>query len=281
MLDFGQTSATGRSSLKLLVLSAGAVSLGRLSSANSTVCEQLVAGSKVELMITVLVILVGSYVQSSIGFGLAIIAAPLLYFIDPLYVPAPITICALTLSVANAAKLWGSISFEGLKFAILGRVPGTVAGGLLLLWIDQRSLALWLGVSVIVAVGLSLANIMLRPTAPAMFSAGFLSGFMGTSSSIGGPPMALVLQHEENDFIRANLAAFFIVSCLMSLAMLATVDRFGWPHIQISLPLIPATLIGYWLAMRTLHKISHKRLRMVSLSLCVVAGCIAVASYWF
>ena len=49
---------------------------------------------------------------------------------------------------------------------------------------------------------------MLRPTAPAMFSAGFLSGFMGTSSSIGGPPMALVLQHEENDFIRANMAAF-------------------------------------------------------------------------
>ena len=51
-----------------------------------------------------MVIFVGSYVQSSIGFGLAIIAAPLLYFIDPLYVPAPITICALTLSVANAAK---------------------------------------------------------------------------------------------------------------------------------------------------------------------------------
>ena len=53
-----------------------------------------------ELLTAVMVIFVGSYVQSSIGFGLAIIAAPLLYFIDPLYVPAPITICALTLSVA-------------------------------------------------------------------------------------------------------------------------------------------------------------------------------------
>ena len=81
-----------------------------------------------ELLTAVMVIFVGSYVQSSIGFGLAIIAAPLLYFIDPLYVPAPITICALTLSVANAAKFWKSISFAGLKFAILGRIPGTVAG---------------------------------------------------------------------------------------------------------------------------------------------------------
>ena len=233
-----------------------------------------------ELLTAVMVIFVGSYVQSSIGFGLAIIAAPLLYFIDPLYVPAPITICALTLSVANAAKFWKSISFAGLKFAILGRIPGTVAGGFLLLWIDQRSLALWLGLSVIVAVGLSLANIMLRPTAPAMFSAGFLSGFMGTSSSIGGPPMALVLQHEENDFIRANMAAFFIVSCLMSLAMLSTIDRFAWPHIQISLPLIPATLLGYWFAMKTLRLISHQRLRTASLILCGIAGCSAVVSYW-
>ncbi len=234
-----------------------------------------------ELIITVLVIFVGSYVQSSIGFGLAIIAAPLLYFVDPLYVPAPITICALTLSIANAVKLRESISFAGLKFAIFGRVPGTVAGGFLLLWIDQRSLALWLGVSVIAAVGLSLAKIMLRPTAPAMFSAGFLSGFMGTSSSIGGPPMALVLQHEGNDFIRANLAAFFTISCLMSLAMLVMVDRFGWLHVQISLPLIPATLMGYLVAMKTLHLISHKRLRTASLILCGVAGCTAVASYWF
>ena len=52
-----------------------------------------------EIAIAIVVIFVGSYVQSSIGFGLAIIAAPVLFFIDPLYVPAPITISALTLSI--------------------------------------------------------------------------------------------------------------------------------------------------------------------------------------
>ena len=233
-----------------------------------------------EILFAVTVIFVGSFVQSSIGFGLAIIAAPLLYFIDPLYVPAPITVYALTLSVANSAKFWKSISFAGLKYAILGRIPGTIAGGMLLLWIDQRALALWLGISVIAAVALSLSNVMLKPTSPAMFSAGFLSGFMGTSSSIGGPPMALVLQHEANDFIRANLAAFFVVSCILSLAMLATVDRFAMPHLLISLPLMPATLAGYWVAMKTLHLISHQRLRKASLILCGVAGSTAILSYW-
>lgn len=233
-----------------------------------------------EIAIAVGVIFVGSYVQSSIGFGLAIIAAPILFFIDPLYVPAPITICALTLSLANAAKHWHSISFEGLKFAILGRVPGTVAGGLLLLWIDQQALALWLGISVLFAVLLSLGNVVLKPTSGALFSAGFLSGFMGTSSSIGGPPMALVLQHQGNDFIRANLAAFFVVSCLLSLLMLATVDRFGMQEVLIALPLMPATLVGYWVAMKTLHLFSHQSLRHISLVLCAISGTVALLSYW-
>ena len=233
-----------------------------------------------DIAIAVLVIFVGSFVQSAIGFGLAIIAAPLLFFVNPAYVPAPITISALILSVANTAGHWHSISFAGLRFAILGRVPGTVAGGLLLLWIDQRALALWLGLSVLLAVALSLTSVPLRPSNGALFSAGFLSGFMGTSSSIGGPPMALVLQHQADDFIRANLAAFFLVSCLLSLLMLSGVNRFGWQEMQLALPLIPATLAGYWLAMRSLHLISQQNLRRASLLLCAVAGTAAVASYW-
>jgi len=234
-----------------------------------------------EIAIAVLVIFVGSFIQSSIGFGLAIVAAPVLFFIDPLYVPAPITVSALTLSVANSYSHWRSISFRGLRFAILGRVPGTVAGGLLLLWIDQEALALWIGLSVLAGVVLSMSNIIFQANGKSMFCAGFLSGFMGTSSSIGGPPMALVLQHQENDFIRANLAAFFVVSCMLSLIMLASIGRFTAEQMLISLPLMPATLAGYWLAMRTLHRISHENLRLCSLLLCAVAGIAAVASYWF
>lgn len=233
-----------------------------------------------ELFIAALVILLGSYVQSSIGFGLAIIAAPVLFFIDPLLVPAPITVSALTLSLANARRHRQAISFTGLKAAIIGRIPGTVAGGLLLLWIDQRQLALWLGITVLLAVALSLSKIRFRPTGGSMFTAGFLSGFMGTSSSIGGPPMALVLQHQEGDFIRANLAAFFVVSCILSLLMLAVVGRFGPEEMLLSLPLMPATLMGYWLAMRTIHLISPENLRRFSLMLCAVAGGYAVLSYW-
>lgn len=233
-----------------------------------------------ELLAAVAVIFLGSYVQSSIGFGLAIIAAPILFFIDPIYVPAPITVCALTLSLANTAKHRRAVSLRELKYAIVGRVPGTLLGGLVLLYIDAEALALFVGGSVIVAVAISISTVIFKATKGAMFVAGFLSGFMGTSSSIGGPPIALVMQHEGSDFIRANLAAFFIVSCIMSLTMLTSIGLFGVEQIKMSLPLLPATLAGYWAAMQTLHLISRDNLRRFSLALCVIAGLAAIVSYW-
>lgn len=233
-----------------------------------------------DLVIAFAVILVGAYIQSSIGFGLAIIAAPLLFVLDPVYVPAPITLCAFTLSLPNAWSHRHEISFQGLKYAIIGRVPGSVAGAGLLLIIDKEWLALWLGISVLFAVAISVRSLAVAPSNRALLTAGFLSGFMGTSSSIGGPPMALVMQHQDARFIRGNLSAFFLVSCLMSLAMLAPVGYFGWQQILVSLPLLPATLIGYWFARQTWHLISQQSLRRFSLLLCSAAGVLAVASYW-
>ena len=49
-------------------------------------------------------IFLGSYVQTAIGFGLAIVAAPLLILWAPEYVPAPICLVALFISLMNAMK---------------------------------------------------------------------------------------------------------------------------------------------------------------------------------
>lgn len=226
-----------------------------------------------------ILIFFGSFVQSAIGFGLAIVAAPLLFLISPDYVPGPITAVALVLSCANTYRYRASISLRGLGAAVAGRVPGTLLGGALLLWIDAKMLSLWLGIAVISAVLVSLLPIRIAPTPGRMAVAGFVSGFMGTSTAIGGPPMALLLQHEKADAIRANLSAFFIVSCVMSLAVQAPVGYLGWHHLQLTWPLIPATLLGFWLATRLVHRITTQQMRATSLVLCTLSGMAAVAVY--
>lgn len=74
-------------------------------------------------------IFLGSYVQTAIGFGLAIVAAPLLILWAPEYVPAPICLVALFISLMNAMKHRSSVEIGGLKMALIGRVPGSLAVG--------------------------------------------------------------------------------------------------------------------------------------------------------
>jgi uncharacterized protein len=234
-----------------------------------------------DVLLACFVVMIGAFVQTSIGFGLAVIAAPILYFIDPYYVPAPITTCALVLSFFNVYSYRSHVSFRGFGSAVLGRVPGSLLGAAMLLWIDKDWLALWIGLSVLGAVAVSLTSLRWQPTPGRMFFAGFMSGFMGTSSSIGGPPMALLWQHQEVSLIRANLAAFFIVGCLMSLVVLAPVGQFGMRQIMLSIPLWPATFAGFLIAQYTMKHLPHRQLRLGSLALCSLSGFAAVLSFWF
>jgi len=232
------------------------------------------------ILLACLIIFIGSFVQSAIGFGLSVIAAPILFLIDPMYVPAPITICALCISILNTRRFRESLSLKGLGPAIFGRVPGSMAGGLLLVWVDAQQLSLWIGVTVLLGVAISLLPIKISPTPRRMFSAGFLSGFMGTSSSVGGPPLALLLQHQEANLLRANLAAFFVVSSLLSLAVHAPAGYLNQNHLLLSLPLIPSAIAGYSLARRWEDAINKPIMRLASLILCTIAGLSAIINYW-
>ena len=232
-----------------------------------------------DILLACFFMFLGAFVQTSIGFGLAVVAAPVLYFINPAYVPVPITLAVLVLSVLNAFSFRKDVALGSLKSAIIGRVPGSLAGAALLLWIDKSLLALWIGISVLLAVAVSLSSLRWQPTEGRLMLAGFMSGFMGTSSSIGGPPMALVWQHQDIKLIRANLAAFFTVRCLISRIVLLPTEYFRWQHAGLSLPLIPATLAGYLLARGTMHMLPHRTIRSGSLILCSLSGIAAVLSF--
>ena len=52
-------------------------------------------------IICALVLLFGSWVQTTIGFGLAVVAAPIMVWVSPIWVPVVLTITALLLSLIN------------------------------------------------------------------------------------------------------------------------------------------------------------------------------------
>lgn len=219
----------------------------------------------------------GALVQGALGFGLAVIAAPFLLMIDPQLVPGPTLYFAL---VSALTTFWWNrrgIVLGELGLAFIARIPGTLLAMALLLVASVDLLAILLGTSVLLAVLVSIRTPQVRRTRPLLVLAGFMAGFMGTATSIAGPPMALVYQSADGAEMRANLAAFLILGLIMSLVGLVAIGHITRDQVEVSLlltaPVIAGALAGRWVSL-------HLRptwLRPAMLVLCAIAGTVAAA----
>ncbi len=223
------------------------------------------------IVIQVLVVL-GSMVQGSLGFGLAVVASPIFILIDPRLVPVTLLVNALVISVINAWQFRQSLAWRELTMAFVGRIPGTLLAVYLLSHISHRSLSLIVGISVLLAVVVSSSRLEIPVNRMTSIIAGFFSGLMGTSSGIGGPPMAILYQKSPPQKARANLSLYFVVSCIFSLLALAQTNHIESSILQISLSMIPAALLGTWLAKYPLRYMHVKTFRRGVLALCSIAA---------
>ncbi len=224
-----------------------------------------------------LVMFAGAFVQCSIGFGLAVVAAPILFLIDPGYVPGPIIATALLISLLNSLRFRSQLSLGRFVAAIVGRVPGCFLGIWVLTLISRDTLSILLGGSVLFAVVVSMTRFEFQANRTNLFWAGVASGFMGTSSSIGGPPVALVMQNDSAASIRANLSAYFVVSCLMSLALLGWAGLFGADEGRLTLTLLVPAALGFAVSTR-IPALDQRLFKPVLLGLCTLSGSVVILS---
>jgi uncharacterized membrane protein YfcA len=222
--------------------------------------------------VAIAAIFAGSVLQGAVGFGFALVAAPVLFLVDPLLVPGPIILSALVLTCLSAYRDRHAIDYSGIGWGMVGRVPGTLAGAAVLSLIPAEDMAAPLGGLVLVAVAMSASGIRFAPGPRTMVVAGLLSGFMGTSSSIGGPPIAMVYQHGPGDQLRGTLGAFFVIGGLMSLPALWWFGRFGWTELWLGGVLIPGTVAGFALSNRFTPLIDRGYTRPAVLAVATAAG---------
>jgi uncharacterized protein len=216
-------------------------------------------------------------VQGAAGFGMALLAAPLLTLVDRSFAPAPLVLAVLPLSLLVAQRDWAHLDRKGLAWAIGGRLPGVVLGGVAAALLSQDTLALVLGLGVLVAVGLSMVTARLRPTPGTLVSAGFASGFMGTTTSIGGPPMALVYQRSDGPAFRSTLAIYFAAGAVMSLTALAFAGRVGAHELRLGLLLWPGVVLGFLLSKPLTRYLDDGRTRAMVLAISAAAALLLIA----
>lgn len=228
------------------------------------------------MVIAVSAVATGAVIQGSVGLGLGLLAAPILALIDPRLIPGPLLFAALGLTILVSRREWQAIDFSGLKWALTGRVAGTLLAGLTLVAVPKRDLAFIFGALILVAVALTASGMSWPPTARNLILAGFLSGLMGTLVSIGGPPMALVYQRASGPRLRGTLSSFFVVGATLSLIMLGLVGRFGLQELIWGSILLPGTLLGFAISNRTAPLLDRGYTRSAVLIISALAGAMVI-----
>ncbi|WP_344886067.1 sulfite exporter TauE/SafE family protein [Nonomuraea antimicrobica] len=218
-------------------------------------------------------VLVGSIVQGAVGFGLGLVAAPMLTLLAPDLMPGAIQVVNLTLPLFTLAVEWRKVDWRGVGFAILGRLPGSALGAVIIVYVSVYTRGILVAVMVLVAVALTARALSVPRNSYTITSAGFVSGVTGTATGIGGPPIALVYQDAKGPQIRATLAMFFFLSAAQSLAILAFVDELPAQALLTGGVLIVPMVLGFLVSGPLRRHLDGGRVRVAVL---VVAAASAV-----
>ena len=218
----------------------------------------------------------GALLQGSVGFGLGLLSVPLLVLIDPVYVPGPVLLAAFFLNLFIFLRERYAIRIKSLHWAVAGRIVGAFIGAMLLIVIPQKSVSVLFGVMVLLAIGISLTGFNLAMTAKNIFGAGIASGIMGTTSSIGGPPMAFIYQRQKGPTIRGTLSGIFIFGTIISLAALTAIGRFGLAEIEAAAVLMPGVVLGFFLSKRSTQILDRGFTRPAVLITSAVSGIVVI-----
>ena len=225
------------------------------------------------------IVCIGTILQSGIGFGLGPFAVPLLVMLNPRLVPGPLLLDALILTLLMSYREFHALDKTSVKWAAIGRLAGSILAAFTLTYLPPEQLKLFFGALVLIAVLISLMKFRINSSSKNLFTAGTLSGFMGTAVSIGGPPMALIFQHRKGPQIRATLSAIFSIGTVIALFSLAVIGKFGLVELRLAIILLPGLLAGFYLSRFVTPIIDKGLLRPLLLTMSAVAALVLIWPY--
>jgi len=224
-----------------------------------------------------LAVMVGALIQSTGGIGFAMFAAPIVAIVRPDLVPGPMVLAGGVISLLVAAREFRNIDFRNAGFAIGGRIPGSVVAGLAIGLAPRATFAVLFALFVLAAVLLSVSGWRVRATPLSLAAAGFGSGVMGTLTSVGAPPMGIVMQNADPPRLRATIGAFLAAGSVVSLSVLTWAGRFGWQELRLGVALLAPIAIGFWISRPLVQRVNARAMRYLVLAISGLSALILLA----
>jgi uncharacterized membrane protein YfcA len=229
------------------------------------------------LAIVGVAVLVAAFVQGTIGVGFALIVAPVISLIDPGQLPVLVLVLMIPLNLYVLMREHSALDWRGTGWITAGRVVGTFGGLAVLTLLLQWQLDLFVGVATIGAALATLAAPVFSLRPATFVSAGLVTGVTETATGIGGPPLALLYQHQSGPVLRATIAACFLIGQIISLIALLAAGRAAIGQVALAALLVPALAAGGLLSQLSHRAADGRWMRRLVLGFALASGAVLVA----
>ena len=205
-------------------------------------------------------------VRSALGFGEALIAVPLLAFVLPVEVAAPIaTLVSITVAAVVVAQDWRHIHLRSAVWLVFFTMLGIPLGLLLLRSVPEPIVKGGLGMLV---AGFA-ASALRRPTAYELnndrlaWFFGVSAGVLGGAYGMNGPPLVVygTLRRWSPEHFRATLQGYFLPASLIGMIGYWTAGLWTPAVSRYYLLSLPAVLLAIPLGRALNRRLDAQRFR--------------------
>ncbi|HZQ18752.1 MAG TPA: sulfite exporter TauE/SafE family protein [Terriglobales bacterium] len=164
-----------------------------------------------------MVIFIATLIRSAFGFGEALVAVPLLAFLIPVKVAAPLAVLvSITVAAIVVAQDWRKVHLSSAGWLVLSTLPGIPLGLLLLTSRHQVFVRAALGAiiglfSIYSLIGWAPFELE-NDNRVWLVICGFCAGIFGGAFGMNGPPLAIYgsMRRWSAQHFRATLQAYFL-----------------------------------------------------------------------
>jgi uncharacterized membrane protein YfcA len=193
-------------------------------------------------------VVVGAFLQGATGFGFPFFVTPIAAIIMPELIPGTMMVVSIFISTDVVFRERHNIIYRETGLISLGRVVGAAGGAFIVSMLTLAGIKIMVAVVVMAGVLLSFTGARPRINVKSLLGVGVLSGFFGTSTTVGGPPVAMLYQHKSGPEVRAVMGSVLLIGSAISIFWLAVFGVFTLQDFTRALFYLPAVIIGLILA---------------------------------
>jgi uncharacterized protein len=172
-----------------------------------------------------LILFVATLIRSALGFGEALVAVPLLAFLIPLRVAAPLAVLvSITIAAIVVVQDWNKIHLRSTFWLLLPTLAGIPLGIMVLRSSHQEAAKETLAAIILAYATYSLLGKrppeLERDSRGWLLACGFLAGVLGGAYGMNGPPLAIYgsMRRWTAQHFRATLQAYFLPASVVGMA---------------------------------------------------------------